>query len=1213
MIGKKILAAFLAVALVASVFVLTTDKETTVLAWPPATTPGVNDFGNATTDLVYDPDTTVTVKMNTTGMTAGTYFLYKPAYNCSSTGYRYATQLEWFEQVLRTDTSTAVTLTVGAAPSIVSLSGPIILDRAGMWIFGDDPHTIDGNDSTSFEAFFWVNTSQELEIDTFSDFEYGVNTTKTITVKQAGETPDRAVNIDLIAPDGSTVFHRLESDGIYSFGSYGNITMAGNYTIRAYTDLDEYSSQAYLYNDEGIGEGYDDTYGLGFSNAKNTTLGTTGDNWGYATTGPWDPPEINATEVIFRVRAGELLTSIPAGNQTMYWNFSGEVNISIKDSSEDPVPAADYQVFIYNQNDVNVTQYLDGSAGDNGNLIKNKGYCLINSSSWGKENNPWMTYGGNGTWYAYIIVGGSDRTEPEKEWTEEWNSTVEWTVRSAPGAQFKWIDDDGALSTNNNDGELPYIPSSAAAPITIQFQIIGDDHTYYGNGGATAMMEASENISISGNALFTGSLDKVQGVTFAANTWNVPIIPTMGQGGGSIDIVATWEDYGSISETLAIGGTNYRKNGTVVTVTPNEFEIDNDQTFSVDVKFADGTSATSAACYLFYIDDGEVATAGDPLQGHTVSMDLDGFDGYSLGLNTTQQRDNQTNAGFGSIKAPRNLSVYVVSYIGPNPVYGWALIRMKPTNDLKVTFEAVDSPGTSTLLAGYKYSYFFINITKIDDTGNASSLPDEDDYTDITVKIIDKDGDDVTTQIGSISASDMSANNMGKDYIYKLKNEYITKPGVFTVYAKNSTSDSTDNNATIDVKQAHVECDKAPFIWAYDDNISATFTVTSEITGERLNGTLRIQNMSWTDGTYNQTWTNTSEASNDTLDLSDNKGFVNGQVTVNDITANFLPAGEALANITFWFKPDLKDGGTGEWAEATGMVAVSVPTVTPSPMYASIGTITTITCTVTGRGVPLEDIYVGLDGRGISVSETNGSTAADGTIEFSITPSSTGDIDIHVGEEGRIVDTKIIVTNWMLDVSVDSPQVNEGSDFTVTVLRKGTTTAVEGAKVTISGIGSATTDATGKVTFTAPSVTSDSTYTIKATKEGYREDTNIVTIKVINKPKIFMSVPTSATPGTSFTIKAGADDGNNNGILVSIKKSDGTVVASQSTVNGQATFKVTEKQAKAGKYTVTATMTGYIDADPVTMEIKQPSPGFELLTLIIALGVALILVRRRRK
>ncbi len=1200
MIGKKILTAFIAVALVASVFVLITNNETTVLAYPPTTTPGVNDFGNATTDLEYDPDTTVRPRINTTGMTASTtYFLYKPAYNCSATGYRYATQLEWFEQVLRTDTSTAVTLTVGAAPGIVQLSGPITLDRAGMWVFDDsDPSTIDGEDQLTFDAFLWVNTSEGIDISTMGDFDFGTNTSKTITVTQSGETPDTPVNIDLIAPDGSTIFHRYEADGIYSFDTYLNITMAGNYTVRAYADLDEYSSAAYLYNDEGIDQGYSGGYGTGFSPI------TAGDNWNYSICGPWDPPEINATELVFRVRPGEPMTSISAGNDTMYWNFSGEVNISIKDTSDNPIPAANYTIKIYNQNDNDITNNLT--------ISQNTGYCLIYSAGWGVNQSSWHIYGGNGSWFAHIYVDlNGDRVESNKEWNEEWNATVDWHVRSAPGAQFKWINDGGGTL---NDGELPTIPGSTVAPINIQFQIIGKDHTFYGAGGATAQKEASENITITGNALFTGRLDKIPGVTFTGGqTWNIPIIPTMSQGGGSIDISATWEDYGSISETLAIGGTKYINNGTIVTVTPNEFEIGTDQTFTVQVQYADGSTISSAEVYLYYIDDGEVATAQNPLDGHTVSMDIYGFDGYSLGFNATQQRDNQTEAGFSKIKAPRNLSVFVKAYVGGTSVYGWAIIRMKPVNDLKITFEAVDSPGTSTLLAGYKYSYFYINITKIDDVGNASEIPDEDDYTDIDVWIYDQDGEDVTTTIGSISASDIAASNMGNDYVYKLKNEYITTPGIFTVYAKNLTSDTTDNNATIDIKQAHVECDKAPFIWAYDENISATFTITSEITGERLNGTLRIENMSWTDGTYNMTWTNTSDSANDTLDLDEDEGLVNGQVTVNDITASHLPSGEALQNITFWFKPELTDGSSGEWARATGIVGVSVPTVTPDPMYASIGTITTLTCTVTGRGTPLEDIFVGLDGRGISVSDTNGTTGADGTIEFSITPSSTGDIDIHVGEEGRIVDTKLIVTNWMLDVSVDPAQVNEGSDFTVTVIRMGTTTAVEGATVSISGIGSATTDSAGKVTFTAPSVTSDSTYTIKATKAGYREDTDTVTIKVINKPKIYMSVPTSASVGESFTIKAGADDGNNNGILVSITKADGTVVTTEATVNGQATFKVTEKAAKPGKYTITATMTGYVAADPATIEIKAQAPGFELLTLIIALGVALILLKRRRK
>ncbi len=1204
MIGKKILAASIAVALVASVFVLTTNNETTVLAYPGTGIPGVNHFGNATTDLVYDPDTTVRPRINTTDMTAGTYFLYKPAYNCSATGYRYATQLEWFEQVLRTDTSTPVTLTVPAQKGNIQVSGPIILDRAGMWVFDVDdlPHGIDGENAATIESFFWVNTSRELDISTLSDFNFGSNTSKTLTVTQNGGTPDVPVNIDLIAPDGTTVFHKYESDGAYSFDTYLNITMAGNYTVRAYADLDLYSSAAYLYYySGGLNVGYDETYGSTWAPI------TSGDGWNYTICGPWDPPEINATELVFQVTHGEPLTTISAGNQTMYWNFSGEVNISVKDTSDDPIPAANYNIYVYNQNDNNVTDELT--------VTKYDGYCLIYGAGWGVNQSTWQVYGGNGSWYAYIYSDlNGDRTEGNKQWTEEWNQTADWSVRSAPGAQFKWIDDDGSLSSYDNDGELPYLPSDTVAPVYIEFQIIGDDHTYYGAGGAIAQEEASENITISGNALFTGRLDKIQGVTFnGGQTWKVPIIPTMSQGGGSIEIAATWEDYGSIKETLAIGGTNYMKNGTIVTVTPNDFQIDTDQTFTVEVKYADGSSISSAAVYLYYIDDGEITQAGDPRESHAVSEDTYGFDGYSLGFNTTQQRDNQTDAGFTTIKAPRNLTVYAVAYIGGNPVYGWALIRMKPTNDLMVTFEAVDSPGTSTLLAGYKYSYFYINISKIDDTGNASETPEEDDYTDITVTIYDKDYDDVTTKIGSISKSDISATNMGKDYIYELKNEYILSSGTYTVYAKNLTSDSTDNNATIDVKQAHVECDKAPFIWAYDDNISATFTVTSEITGERLNGSLRIENMSWTDGTYNMTWTNTSTSANDTIDLDEGEGFANGQVTVNDITASFLPEGEALANITFWFKPELTDGGSGEWARASGIVGVSVPTVTPDPMYASIGTITTITCTVTGRGIPLEDIYVGLDGRGISISDTNGTTGSDGTIEFSITPSSTGDIDIHAGEEGRIVDTKLTITNWILDVSVDVSQVNEGSDFTVTVIKMGTTTVVEGATVSISGIGSATTDSAGKVTFTAPSVTSDSTYTIKATKAGYREDTDIVTIKVLNIPKIYMSTPTTITIGESFTIKAGADDGNNNGILVTITKGDGTVVKQGATVNGQVSFTIKEKDAKAGKYTLTATMTGYVDADPVTVEIKGKAPGFELLTLIIAIGVALILLRRRRK
>jgi len=134
-----------------------------------------------------------------------------------------------------------------------------------------------------------------------------------------------------------------------------------------------------------------------FSSAKNTTLATSGDQWNYSVCGPWDPPEINATELVFRVTTAEPATSIPAGNQTMYWNFSGEVNISIKDTSDDPISSSDYTVRIYNPNDVDVTGYFSGAGHATADITQYTGYCHINSSGWGVNQSDWTFYGGNGT------------------------------------------------------------------------------------------------------------------------------------------------------------------------------------------------------------------------------------------------------------------------------------------------------------------------------------------------------------------------------------------------------------------------------------------------------------------------------------------------------------------------------------------------------------------------------------------------------------------------------------------------------------------------------------------------------------------------------------------------------------------------------------------------------------------------------------------------
>ena len=79
---SKSLAVVIAFAMMTSAFViLNNEKEATVSAYPPTTTPGYDDFGNATADLEYDPATYQTVTINTTGLEADThYYLYKPKY-----------------------------------------------------------------------------------------------------------------------------------------------------------------------------------------------------------------------------------------------------------------------------------------------------------------------------------------------------------------------------------------------------------------------------------------------------------------------------------------------------------------------------------------------------------------------------------------------------------------------------------------------------------------------------------------------------------------------------------------------------------------------------------------------------------------------------------------------------------------------------------------------------------------------------------------------------------------------------------------------------------------------------------------------------------------------------------------------------------------------------------------------------------------------------
>jgi len=425
----------------------------------------------------------------------------------------------------------------------------------------------------------------------------------------------------------------------------------------------------------------------------------------------------------------------------------------------------------------------------------------------------------------------------------------------------------------------------------------------------------------------------------------------------------------------------------------------------------------------------------------------------------------------------------------------------------------------------------------------------------------------------------------------------------YSIYAWNNTHNSEGYNATFEIKAVEVACDKAPFIWSVDANISATFTITYN--GNPTNGTLRIDNMS-DKGAYNSTWTNcsftgTSDAGGNTsLEISKTK-ITNGVVTVHDISADVLHPNVAKQNITFWFKPT-ESGSV--FAKATAQMTVEVPSVTPDPEYIPLGRTTKVYCTATGRGDTLSGVFIRLHGQGF---DQNSTTDVDGRVAFSVTPASTGNISIDVGETGRTLpDTVVYVVAWVIDVDVVA-EVNEGEEFTVTVTKEGTTDVVVGATVTIKGIGTATTDANGQVTFTAPEVTSDRTYTIKVTAVGYAPDPDTNTITVVNIPKLILVIPDEVQATATFEIAVADDTG---GAIVGavITFNEKTYTTG---VNGIA--KLTAPKTE-GSYPIEASFGNYEKAtDIVTVTAAPGIPGFELLSLIAALGVAFILFRRRRR
>jgi hypothetical protein len=232
-------------------------------------------------------------------------------------------------------------------------------------------------------------------------------------------------------------------------------------------------------------------------------------------------------------------------------------------------------------------------------------------------------------------------------------------------------------------------------------------------------------------------------------------------------------------------------------------------------------------------------------------------------------------------------------------------------------------------------------------------------------------------------------------------------------------------------------------------------------------------------------------------------------------------------------------------------------------------------------------------------------TDSAGKAVFSISADASGEIIIYIENETDPDNEFVIVAAARKPMTIHlNPSVDEGETFTVEAKSNGV--LITDATVTFTFDGQTWPTNTGVATITSPAVATSMAYPITASAEGYVTATGAI-ITVLNIPKLIVAVAGEVKAGQTFTLTVADDTGS------AVIGATVTFEGKTYTTGAGGSVTVTAP-SQAGSYPVTATFPGYVSiSDTITIEEGGGIPGFELLTLIAAIGVAFLLLRRRRK
>jgi len=517
---------------------------------------------------------------------------------------------------------------------------------------------------------------------------------------------------------------------------------------------------------------------------------------------------------------------------------------------------------------------------------------------------------------------------------------------------------------------------------------------------------------------------------------------------------------------------------------------------------------------------------------------------------------------------------------GPNIFYTYDIVDIVPEHDLVINITTPEA-GNLTLTAGLEY--------------------------DIIVDIYNLTGAEITSEVNEVYWELLDENNSVLEdgnfddvsgNTWQIEDQIFTQAGTLLITAIAYDGKHDGNNSDISVGLAVFEYMPSGLTIGINSKDVSVDVIAYDAVGDLLTDL---------EFTMNQTnAANTTIAGNSTAPMTDEYG---------EETIWFSAVGNELGSFCARLA-----GGT---VNTSGELEIGWPIFTVNPNIIYVGYMAEINIKAENQdGEPIP--WVNLTLTPSSKQETGGVipdpiwTGEDGWLiePISIQPAAVGTLNITIAHNityttaGQLTWTSLLTDTVIkvqaikpMEMSPSSYSVYEGDTLTVTVTSNHV--ALSGADVKFGDV-TKQTGSDGTAEFIVPDPQADSaTWTLTGSKAGYITQTLPITVMTVYD--VIITTPKHVYAGETFTVTVSAKGSVLVGIPVMLD--DGAQIAMTGS-DGKASFKASSKVGTT--HTITAEFGNY---DPgsatVTVEEKK-TPGFELLTLIIAIGVAFILLRRRR-